>query len=194
MPQFLQDILARIEDAANTDWLPVSPAALLGVAAASLAVLFLANRGERWVPLLDHANLAFHEFGHPLFGLFSERLGVYGGTFGQLAFPLICAASFWLRREAVAFALSGLWTFENFFNIARYMADARRLELPLVGGCNPEDAHDWLEIFSRWGVLGSDTRIAGLVTFAAWIGILAILAWLARRCLRDRAEGRVRDD
>ena len=52
------------------------------------------------------------------------------------------------------------WLFQNFWNIARYMADARAQVLPLVG--NGE--HDWTEIFSRWGVLRRDTGIAGFVT------------------------------
>lgn len=190
MPPLLQAFRARIDAAVDADWQPVSLRALLGTALAALAVLLLANRGERWVPILDSANLAFHEFGHPFFGLFSARLGVYGGTLGQLVFPVACAGAFWLRREAVAFALCGIWVFENFFNIARYMADARRLELPLVGGGNPEDAHDWLEIFSRWGILAQDLRIAGIVTYAAWLGILAILVWLARRWYCDKAADR----
>ncbi len=193
MPEFLRELLGRFEAAADEAWQPISLPALLGVALATLAVLVLANRGERWIPVLDSANLAFHEFGHPFFGLFSERLAVYGGTLGQIVFPVACLATFWLRRETAAFALCGLWLFENFFNIARYMADARRLELPLVGGKNPEDAHDWLEIFSRWGLLAHDTRIAGVVTFFAWLGILALLAWLAWRWHGDRAEGRGSD-
>jgi hypothetical protein len=40
-----------------------------------------------WIPILDSANLAFHEAGHPLFGLLSARLSVYGGTLMQLLIP-----------------------------------------------------------------------------------------------------------
>ena len=56
-----------------------------------LFVLWLmvrASTGDRFVPIVDHANLAFHEAGHLLVGLVSDRLSVYGGTFGQLVFPL----------------------------------------------------------------------------------------------------------
>ena len=96
----------------------------------------------------------FHEAGHPLFGLLlGERIAVYGGTLGQLAFPIVATVSFWWRREALPFALCAAWLFENFWNIARYMADARDQLLPLVGG----GEHDWTEIFSRWQVLQRDT-------------------------------------
>jgi hypothetical protein len=87
-----------------------------------------------------------------------------------------------MRREPVSFALAGVWLFENFLNIARYMADARAQVLPLVGG----GEHDWTEIFSRWRVLAYDTRIAGFVTFVGWSGMIAMALWLAWRWHEDR--------
>src|SRR5207302_519915 len=113
------------------------------------------------------ANLLFHEAGHPIVGLFSARLEPYGGTIGQLAFPIILAASFWRKGDAIGFSAAGIWLFENFLNIARYMADARKLELPLVGGGD----HDWNTIFSRWNVLQFDLLIAGTIKVIAWTGI-----------------------
>ncbi len=169
-PDWLQDIREQ-------DWQPVTGAGLMAFSIAALLVLYLANTGERWIPLLDSANLAFHEAGHPFFGILSERLAVYGGTLGQLFFPLVATASFWKRRETLSFALASLWLFENMFNIARYMADARAQALPLVGG----GEHDWTDIFSRWGALGLDTTVAGMVRFFVWLGILALWAWLAWR-------------
>ena len=63
--------------------------------------------------------------------------------------------------------MSLAWLFENFWNISRYMADARARVLPLVG----DGEHDWTEIFLRWGALHRDTSIAGFVTFLGWIGV-----------------------
>ena len=126
---------------------------------------------------LDHANLVFHEAGHPIFGLFSQTLGLYGGTIGQLVFPIVAAAAFWAQREPVSYAVASVWFFENFLNIARYMADARAQVLPLVGG----GEHDWTEIFSRWGVLNSDTAIAHAVAIAGWVGMLGVWGWLGWR-------------
>ena len=43
--------------------------------------LFLVFRSEPgFVVPLDFANLLFHEAGHPIYGILSERLAVYGGT------------------------------------------------------------------------------------------------------------------
>jgi len=103
----------------------------------------------------------------------------------QLLFPVAAAATFWRRREALSFALCAVWLFENFWNIARYMADARAQVLPLVGS----GEHDWTEIFSRWGVLGRDTGIAGFVTLLGWLGVLIAWGWLARRWWLERELG-----
>ena len=91
----------------------------LGLAAFT-ALLFASEPG--FVFGLDHANLLFHEAGHPIVGLFSLRLETYGGTLGQLTFPVVLAVSFWRQGQALAFAASVIWFFENWLNIARYMA------------------------------------------------------------------------
>ena len=175
--------LARLVEVNEREWRPVGTIAFGAATLLVAGVGYLANSGERWVLILDSANLAFHEAGHPLFGLLlGERITVYGGTLGQLAFPLVATASFWWRREALPFALCAAWLFENFWNIARYMADARVQVLPLVG--NGE--HDWTEIFSRWHVLQRDTSIAGFVAILAWIGISIVWGWLAWRWRLDR--------
>ncbi|MGH7208015.1 MAG: hypothetical protein ACREIL_01385, partial [Nitrospiraceae bacterium] len=62
------------------------------------------------------------------------------------------------------------------------MADARAQVLPLVGG----GEHDWTEIFSRWGVLNSDTAIAHAVAVAGWVGMLGVWGWLGWRWLKPQ--------
>lgn len=140
--------------------------------AAFLVLVFASEPG--FVFILDHANLLFHEAGHPIVGLFSQRLETYGGTLGQLTFPIVLAVSFWRKRQALSFAASVIWFFENWLNIARYMADAQALELPLVGGGD----HDWNTIFSRWHILAYDTQIATTVKTIGWIGIIAVCGWV----------------
>ena len=140
---------------------------------ALFAVLILCSE-PGFVFLLDHANLLFHEAGHPIVGLFSRRLETYGGTIGQLTFPLVLAVSFWRRGEAISFAASVIWFFENWLNIARYMADARAQILPLVGGGD----HDWALIFGRWHLLKHDTQIAATVNACGWIGMAAACLWV----------------
>ena len=170
----------------NREWEPVSRARLAGFAAGLLVFLVILFRSEPgFMFLLDHANLRFHEAGHPIVGLFSSRLEPYGGTMGQFAFPIALAITCWRKGQAIGVAASGIWFFENWFNIARYMADARALQLPLAGGGD----HDWNTILSRWGWLEFDTNIAAGLRVAAWLGITATCAWLVWRAWRDR--GRV---
>lgn len=141
------------------DWSPVSRAWLLCLFGSSAGLVWLhLFTQEKWVPLLDHANLALHEAGHPLVAFFSDRLSVYGGTLFQLLFPALFVRHFYRERQSAGWALCVIWLGENFLNVARYMKDARAQVLPLVGGGD----HDWTEIFSRWGLLNRDLIIGSL--------------------------------
>jgi len=150
------------------DWDRIPPAhyLLFGIGFFGfLAFLICSEPG--FIPIIDHANLLFHEAGHPLIGLFSGRLEPYGGTIGQLTFPVVLAISGWRRGKLLLVAGASVWFFENFFNIARYIADARKLQLPLVGGGD----HDWNTILAKWDILMYDTRIADVLKVIGWIGI-----------------------
>lgn len=167
-------------------WNPVTTPKLIGFGAGMalfLVLLFCSEPG--FIFLIDHANLLFHEAGHPIVGIFSHRLEPYGGTVGQLVFPVVLAVSFWRKGQPLPFAAAVIWFFQNFLNIARYMADARALKLPLVGG----GEHDWNNIFFRWNVLSYDTQIARAVEITGWIGMGAACVWVLWRAWRDR--GRV---
>jgi hypothetical protein len=165
-------------DAPALEWAPLKQAEVWSsVAAVSVLFAIILLDDDGFVFVLDHANLAFHEAGHPFFGLLGETLGLYGGTLGQLVFPIAAAVSFRLRRQAIGVALGGVWLFENFLNIARYMADARAQILPLVGG----GEHDWYHIFSRWGLLEHDTDIAGITRTLGWLGMIGCMLWLWRQ-------------
>ena len=154
--------------------------AVIGFAVVCLAFHWFGEEG--WVPLLDSANLALHEAGHPLVGIFSARATVYGGTLFQLAFPLAAAVHFHRAENPAGVAGAVVWLGENLFNVARYMADARAQELPLVGNGD----HDWTEIFSRWHVLHLDGRIAGITRGIGLILITAAVVWLYRRWRQTR--------
>lgn len=142
------------------------------------------------VPAGPREPCLFHEAGHPVVGLFSSRLEPYGGTIGQLVFPCVLAVSFWRKGQAPSFAAACIWFFENWFNIARYMADARKLELPLVGGGD----HDWNTILTRWDLLHYDTRIAAALKVGAWIGIAAVCVLVLWRARQDRGRTAAQPD
>lgn len=155
----------------------VGPGWIFIVVSLAIVTIAVAISDDGWVPILDSANLVFHEAGHPIFGLFGETLALYGGTLGQLAFPVATIITFRRQQHTLGLALAWIWLFQNFFNIARYMADARAQELPLVGGGD----HDWTNILSRWGALSSDTSLAGGLEVLAWIGLFCVWGWSLRR-------------
>jgi hypothetical protein len=176
-------MLGYIKEVQDEPWKEVTTNRLIATSVGFfLFFIVLIKDKDGFIFLIDHANLAFHEAGHPIFGLFGRTLGLYGGTIGQLVFPLIALIAFWFKREAIACAVAGVWLFENFLNIAIYMADARKRVLPLVGG----GEHDWANIFSRWGVLHHTSSIAGFVKTMGWLGMIAIWAWVIWRWYKDR--------
>ncbi len=165
------------------DWQPFGTGPLFAFAAVTAYILWQhLGTTDKWVFLLDHANLAIHEAGHPIVGIFSSRLSVYGGTLFQLLFPLLFIHHFWSRRQSLGFAASCLWLGASVLNVARYMADARAQRLPLVGG----GEHDWTEIFSRWNVLASEVQIGGFFSFLG-VGICVVaLYWVFARRIREQ--------
>lgn len=149
-------------------------------------ILLLCHVLWGWVPVLDSANLAFHEAGHPLFGMIYGGLGVYGGTLMQLLIPAACAFESLREQKQGGFYVCVIWFAENLLNIARYMADARTHELPLVGGLDPELYHDWSNILGDWGLLPWDTTLAFCVRLIA-LGLMLWTLWQAWQWQQETA-------
>ncbi len=63
------------------------------------------------------------------------------------------------------------------------MADARSTSLPLVGS----EESDWTILFTQWGLLAQDQKIGGFTRALGWLGMMAIVVWLAYRVRRDAA-------
>jgi hypothetical protein len=166
-------------------WDRLTTARLIGFGIGMVAFYLLIIKSEPgFVFIVDHANLLFHEAGHPIIRIFSQRLETYGGTIGQLIFPAVLAITFWRRGESLSLAGSLVLFFENWLNIARYMADARAQVLPLVGGGD----HDWANIFGRWRVLAYDMRISELVKVIGWVGMALPCLWVIWQSWRRRNE------
>lgn len=177
----LEEVLERLREIREEPLTTVTTGKWIG-ACVSILLLFLIEwtSADGWVPVLDSLNLVFHEAGHPLFGIFGHTIGFLGGTIMQLLVPTIIAGSCWYKRQTVAIGISGVWFFQNFLNIARYMADAREQILPLAGG----GEHDWGTLFGEWGLLLYDSSIAGAVKFLGWTGMVGCAAWITWRWFR----------
>jgi hypothetical protein len=132
-------------------------------------------------------NLVFHEAGHVIFGLFGRFVTVLGGSLFQCLVPIICAVAFVRERNPFAAALCAWWAGENLLDLAPYIADARALQLVLIGGHTGAevDGHDWEYILTELGWLHRDVTLGlaahrlGLVTMAA------SLAWGAMTVVRS---------
>jgi len=166
----------------NSHWRRVGTAEFLAISTLLAGTFWFLSRSAGFLPILDHANLAFHEAGHLFFRVLGETASLYGGTLGQLVFPIVAAFVMWRRREPLGFALTGIWFFENFLNIAVYMADARTQMLPLVGGGD----HDWFNILFRWNALASDTHLARIVHALGWLGMTGFWVWYLMQWFQNR--------
>jgi hypothetical protein len=167
--------------------MPVSDAGLAALAGFAALLLFW-MAGSDYLRIVDDINLVIHESGHPIIGILGYWPMVWGGTLMELIVPAAIAVVFWYQRSALSAAFAGIWFFENFHYIARYIADARAEELPLVGG----GEHDWNNLLSHYGVLEKDLQIAHVVNLIGYLGIVASLAfavgvWLNQRAYREAA-------
>ncbi len=61
------------------------------------------------------------------------------------------------------------------------MADARTLVRPIVNS----DESDWTLLFEQWGVLAYDQKLGHVTRQLGWMGIFAVIAWLAFRIYID---------
>ncbi len=120
--------------------------------------------------ILDGANLIFHEAGHIFLLPFGEFLHYLGGSLMQVAIPAACAAYFWLHQQRTSSAVTLFWTGESLTNVAIYVADAQRMDLPLIGG-----DHDWNYLLDRLNLL-NQADFLGRFVFV--LGVLTILAAL----------------
>ena len=136
--------------------------------------LRLAARATGWV-FVDFVNLAFHEAGHVFLRPFGHIVHVLGGTIFQVGIPALLIWYFVARRsDAFASACCLWWVGENLVNVSVYMADARDLMLPLVGG----GEHDWNELFFRFGVL-TEPSVQAISAGTRAAGVLVMLLGLA---------------
>ena len=168
----------------ENQWKPLSKTGLITTLVIAVSFWIYALADDDGFLFLDYVNLPFHEFGHILFRIFGDTLGIWGGTIMQLLIPFGILISFCLRKETLGTAFSAFWFGENFLNISVYIADAKKMELPLVGSGD----HDWNIILSDLGMLQYDTSIATVVKALGWLIMVSSVAWFIFISLRFRKE------
>ena len=134
-------------------------------------------------------NLVFHEAGHVVFLPFGRFMSVLGGSLLQVLVPVVCAASF-LRQQGNRFACAvcAWWAGQSLVDIAPYVADARALQLTLIGGRTGAEVegHDWEYLLTAIGLLQWDVVIARLTHLAGSLVMVAALAWALALVVRHR--------
>jgi len=127
--------------------------------------------------ILSPITLGVHELGHVLFSFLGEFMGIAGGTIVQLAAPIICTIMFFRQPDYFAPILGGVWLGASLHNVSGYIADAIKLELPLVGFGGGDSYHAWEYMLSALNCLSQAHVIAGMVKFMGDLCIVAFLAY-----------------
>lgn len=123
-------------------------------------------------------DLPIHEGGHMLFFWFGRTLHILGGSFWQIAFPLIWFGIALKQRHWVApHAL--IWGSVNMLDVSLYMRDAPFRIIPLLGGGHA--GHDWYNLFKMWDMLKSAETVADITYYSGivigWGSIVCGVAW-----------------
>ena len=140
--------------------------------------------------MLHLPNLVFHEAGHVLFGLFGRFMTVLGGSLFQFALPLALAGVFLRQRDQFGAVVCTWWAGQNLLDVAPYIADARALQLVLLGGKTGAEVegHDWEYLLTELGWLRFD-RTLGLAAHRLGLTIMVgALIWGAIHLARNRDE------
>lgn len=122
--------------------------------------LYPALTTKSW-PLLDNANLIFHEAGHFIFMPFGNTVSVLGGSLMQVIVPLIFIIYFFLTSKRLSASLVMMWLGQNLINISVYAGDAMKMQLSLI--TNDPSMHDWNHLFLTWGCLRQTDSIANVI-------------------------------
>lgn len=137
-------------------------------------------------------NLGIHELGHYVFGPIGDLMGAWGGSLLQCLIPIIAMAMFLKQRDYFAIAFAWGWLGTNFFEVSTYVADAVRMELPLVTPGGGHAIHDWNYILGDLGWLMKTQslaelhRTAGHASFLVCLIMMSCVLW---KMLRSASKG-----
>ncbi|GBD91741.1 hypothetical protein BMS3Abin04_02473 [bacterium BMS3Abin04] len=135
-----------------------------------IAFLLVINHGK-FIFILDHLNLLFHEGGHGIFRIFGKFIYTAGGSLMQIIIPSLFIYYFLSNKKRIGAQISLFYLAENLMNIGVYAADARARKLPLLGG--NKVYHDWHYLLNKLGILDY-CQAVGFLFFYSAIAVLII--------------------
>ena len=130
-----------------------------------------------WVSWFSAITLAFHELGHIVMLPFGQTAHLLGGSLAQVLVPLAAGLYLVLRqRDHFGLAVCLAWMSFAEYEMATYMADASREQLPMVG-FTEHPIHDWSALFTQWRVLNYCDEIAITVRGLALVTWALAVSW-----------------
>jgi hypothetical protein len=159
--------------------LPVKPIESAGkiifLAILVLVGIYYLLNPQPWT-VIDGTNLLIHEAGHLVFSWGGEFIMFLGGTILQLIIPLIFTCYFLLRGAWFSSFFGIYWTGINLINVGVYIADASRMNLPLL---HQGSQHDWNYLLTQTHILRADQFLGNLVRGLGSLSILIALLLMA---------------
>jgi hypothetical protein len=143
------------------------------------------------VPILEFLDIAVHEIGHKLFSPFGNLIMLIMGTGTQILFPFLVGIVFAIwKRDTIAWGICWAWSANAMCDGARYIYDAPRGDLMLLGGS--DGLGDWSKIlgpehFDKLYLadrLSADVRTVGIITWMVAVGL--VVYTLVRNLQGDR--------
>ena len=131
------------------------------------------------VPVLVFLDIAVHEVGHKLFSPFGDLIVLIMGTGFQILFPFVAGLVFGIwKRNFIAWGVCWAWSANAMCDGARYIYDAPRGELLLLGA--GDGLGDWSKIlgpehFDKLYLadrLAAQLRTLGIITWFVAVGLV----------------------
>jgi len=131
--------------------------------------------------VLHLPNLVFHEAGHVLFLPFGRFMTVLGGSLFQFMVPLILAGALLKQGDRFGAAVCTWWAGQNLLDVAPYIADARALQLVLLGGRTGAEVEgqDWEYLLAALGWMRFDRALGAAAHRSGLAMMIAALVWAA---------------
>jgi hypothetical protein len=132
-----------------------------------------------------------HEASHIVFGFLPQILVAAAGSSGEIAFTVLVAVAAIRAKSYFALSFSLLWVMLAMTSAGNYMADARAMQMPLIGP-SPDPHHDWNFVFGQLGwlnndiVIGTAVRITGNVI--GMVGLVIGLVFIINRLMDSQSK------